>query len=332
MKRTHVLVVDDDEYIRITLERAIKNFQCDCSVAKSANDALKVLEEKNVDVVITDIVMQGLDGIELTEIVKEKYDTDVIVMTGFAEDIKYEDIIRKGASDFIIKPVSPKEIIVRLNRVLKERTVIAERNQKEEELKRSFKKLKRVIDQTVKALISQLEKRDPYTAGHQQRVAKIACFIAEEMALSEKCIEGIHIAGLVHDIGKIGVPSEILNKSGKLSKNEFNLVKEHPQIGYDIIKNIEFEQPIAQIILQHHERMNGSGYPQGLSGENIKIEARILAVADVIEACLKHRPYRPALDRDKASDEISINRGILYDTKVVDVCLKLFNDNKFIFD
>ena len=146
------------------------------------------------------------------------------------------------------------------------------------------------------------------------------------MNLSNEQIEGIRIAGILHDIGKISVPTDVLNKPGILSKHEIGLIKEHSQVGYDIMKDIDFSQPIAQVILQHHEKMDGSGYPQGISGENIIQEARILAVADTVEAMVSHRPYIPAIGMDKAFEEISQNRGILYDPEVVDVCMKLFNN------
>ncbi len=152
------------------------------------------------------------------------------------------------------------------------------------------------------------------------------------MSLSDEQIEGIRIAGLLHDIGKISVPTDILNKPGKLNIHEFGLVKEHAQIGYDIVKDIEFSQPIAQIILQHHEKMNGSGYPQGISGENIILEARILAIADTVESMASHRPYRPALGEKIALEEITQQKGVLFDPVVVDTCLKLFNDKAFTFE
>ena len=328
----HILVVDDEKDIRDILQRTIIAAGYDCSIAENVEDALKVLEEKNVDVAITDIVMPGLDGIELTGIVKKKYDADVIVMTGFVEDYKYEEIVDKGASDLIQKPINNKEVLVRLKRVVKERAVLAERDQAEEELRKSYKKLRNVLEKTVGALTSALEKRDPYTAGHQQRVSKLACAIAKKMSLSDERIEGIRIAGLLHDIGKISVPTDVLNKPGKLSKHEFGLIKDHSEVGYDIMKDIEFSQPIAQIILQHHERMNGSGYPQGISGKNIILEARVLAVADIVESMVSHRPYRPALGIDMAFENISQNSGALYDSEVVDMCMKLFNENKFTFD
>ena len=327
----HILVVDDEEAVRSMLQQAIKGAGYNCSNVGNAEDALKVLEEKNVDVVITDIKMSGISGIELTGIVKEKYDSDVIVMTGFTEESIYEKVIEKGARDFIQKPFSFKEMLIRLKHVINERAIFSEWNRAEKELKHSLMKLERVLEETVHALASALEKRDPYTAGHQQRVTKLACAISKEMGLSDEEISGIRIAGLLHDIGKISIPIDILNKSGKLNKNELNLIKEHPQVGYDILKDVEFEQPIARIILQHHEMMNGTGYPEGLSGEDIILQARILAVSDVVEAMASHRPYRPALGINKALDEISQNSSVLYDNKVVNMCLKLFNEKRFMF-
>ena len=328
----HILVVDDEEPVINMLQKAIKGAGYDCSNAGNAIDALKVLEEKNVDVVITDIEMPGLNGIELTKIVKEKYDSDVIVITGYARDLKYEEVIERGAHDFMRKPFSIEEMLIRVKHVLNDRTIFSEWNRAEKELKHSLMKLERVLEETVNALASAFEKRDPYTTGHQQRVTKLACAISKEMGLSDEQIGGIHIAGLLHDIGKISLPIDILNKPCKLSKHELNLIEEHPQAGYDILKDVEFDQPIAQIILQHHERINGSGYPDGLSGKDIILQARILAVSDVVEAMASHRPYRPALGIDKALDEISQNRGVLYDNKVVNMCLKLFNEKRFMFE
>jgi PAS domain S-box-containing protein/putative nucleotidyltransferase with HDIG domain len=209
---------------------------------------------------------------------------------------------------------------------------ITERKQAEEELKQSFEKLQRIFEGTVHALASAVEMRDPYTAGHQRRVANLACAIAKEMGLSEEQISGLRMAGLIHDIGKISVPVQILSKRGGLNDLEFDMIKTHPQVGHDILKTIEFPWPVAQIVLQHHERMDGSGYPAGLSGEGILMEARILSVADVVEAMASHRPYRSALGVDKALEEISQNRGVLYDPEVVDACLKLFTEKGFTFE
>ncbi|UCG79942.1 MAG: HD-GYP domain-containing protein, partial [Desulfobacterales bacterium] len=174
-----------------------------------------------------------------------------------------------------------------------------------------------------------VETRDPYTAGHQQRVAELARAIATELGISEDRIQGIRLAGVIHDIGKISVPGEILSKPGKISENELGIIKDHSQVGHDILKPVDFPWPIAQIVQQHHEKMDGSGYPGGVSGENILLEARILTVADVVEAMASHRPYRAALGIDVALSEISKGRGTLYDPKVVDACLRLFKDKGY---
>jgi len=330
----HILVVEDDELIRDMIKQNVESAGYECSIAESGIDALKFLDagNKNVDVILTDIRMPGLDGIELTMKVKDKHDSDVIVMTGFAEDFTYEKVIEGGASDFFQKPINPRELMLRLKRVLKERILLAERNQADAELKQSFEKLRRAQDQTVVALASASEIRDPYTSGHQQRVTKLACSIAENMNLTENFIEGLRIAGLLHDIGKISVPAEILSKPGKITQDEYNIIKQHCQIGYEILKGIEFPWPVAQIVLQHHERINGSGYPQGLAGEEILLESKILSVADVIEAMSSHRPYRPGLGIDKALDEVMRNKSTFFDPVVADTCWDLFSTGKFNFE
>ncbi|MFQ6094406.1 MAG: HD domain-containing phosphohydrolase, partial [bacterium] len=210
-------------------------------------------------------------------------------------------------------------------------TDITEHKQVEEELQRSLERLRRTFDEVVNALASAIKTRNPYTAGHQRRVTQLACAIAEEMGLSEEQIEGIRVAGLIHDIGKINVPFEILSNPDGLTEFEYSIIKAHPRIGYDILKTVEFPWPVAEIVLQHHERLDGSGYPQGLSGEGIMLEARILGVADVVDAMTSHQPYRPALGIYKALEEISQNRGVLYDPGVVGACLKLFKQKGFEF-
>ena len=210
-------------------------------------------------------------------------------------------------------------------------TDISHRIQTEEELKLRTEKLQEALEATVQAMAFTIETRDPYTAGHQRRVTRLACAIAKEMNLPEDKIEGLRMAGDLHDIGKISVPAEILSKPGPISEVEYNVIKTHPQVGYEILKNIEFPWPIAQIVQQHHERMNGSGYPMGLKGNKILMEARILAVADVVEAMATHRPYHPAQPIEMALDEISDNKGKLYDPQVVDACLRLFKNKGFKF-
>lgn len=200
------------------------------------------------------------------------------------------------------------------------------------EHKQAEGKLKKTMDATIETMSKIIEAKDPYTSGHQQRVSQLATAIAKELNFSEDKVEGIRVASLIHDIGKIGLPTEILSKPGKLSDIESNLIREHSQIGYDILKSNDFSHPVANIILQHHERLNGSGYPNHLKGDEILLEAKIIGIADVVEAMSSHRPYRPALGIDAALEEISQNRGILYDSEVVDACLKLFKEKGFRFE
>ena len=209
---------------------------------------------------------------------------------------------------------------------------ITEHKRAEDALQRSLNKLERILDETVDALASAVETRDPYTAGHQRRVANLAFVMAKEMGLSKEQINGIHMAAIIHDIGKIHVPAEILSKPTRLTNAEFDIVKTHAQVGYDILKSIEFPWPVADVIRQHHERMNGSGYPQGLKKEDILLEAGILAVADVVEAMSSYRPYRPARSWGETFDEITKNRVTLYEPHAVDICLELFKKKNFKFE
>jgi len=208
---------------------------------------------------------------------------------------------------------------------------ITKRKFAEQDLKNSLKSLQDLTDAGIKAITLIVEKRDPYTAGHQQRVSSLAYAIASEMGYEGAFLEGIRVVGLLHDVGKIGVPIEILSKPGRISEDEFRMIKTHPMVGHEILKGIEFSRPIADIILQHHEKLDGSGYPNGLKGNEISIEARIISVADVVEAMSSHRPYRPALGIENALSEILNNKGILYDDIVVDTCVKLFKEKKFEF-
>jgi len=202
----------------------------------------------------------------------------------------------------------------------------------EKELKRSVENLQRTLNTTIEAISLMGEMRDPYTAGHERRVAQLACAIAREIGMTDDQMEGVRVCAFLHDIGKIVVPAEILSKPSELNEYEYGIVKSHPKVGYDILKRLEFPWPVAQIVLQHHEMLDGSGYPAGLKGEEIVLEARILAVADVVEAMSGHRPYRAALGIDKALEEISRNKDVLYDAKTVDACMRLFMEKGFRFE
>ena len=208
-------------------------------------------------------------------------------------------------------------------------TNITERKRADDELQRTLDNLKKAFAANVQVMVSAVEMRDPYTAGHQSRVADLTCAIAMEMGLPPDKIEGSRMAGSIHDIGKLSIPAEILSKPAKLTDIELTLIKEHSQRGYEILKNVESPWPLAQIVYQHHERMDGSGYPRNLKGDEILMEARILAVADVVEAMASHRPYRPALGIETALKEIEKKKGIFYDDTVVDACLRVFREKGY---
>jgi PAS domain S-box-containing protein/putative nucleotidyltransferase with HDIG domain len=208
---------------------------------------------------------------------------------------------------------------------------ITNRKTAESALKDSYERLHKTVDGIISTIATMSETRDPYTAGHQRQVSRLAHAIAGELNFDASTCESIRIAGIVHDIGKLAVPAEILSKPGKLSHAEFAIIKRHPEVGSEMLKNIDFPWPICNIILQHHERLDGSGYPAGLKGGDICPEARILAVSDVVEAIASHRPYRPALGIETALDEIIKYKGIKYDTEAVDACVRLINDKGFSF-
>jgi putative nucleotidyltransferase with HDIG domain len=205
----------------------------------------------------------------------------------------------------------------------------AKQIQIEKKLRQSYKKLQHTLEDIIEVITKVVEIRDLYLVGHQEKVSKLATKIAQEMGLSTDKIEGIRISSLIHDIGKISIPNEILNNPNRLIDIEMDLIKNHPKIAYDILKTINFPWPVAGIILQHHEMINGSGYPNKLKSNEILIEAKIIAVADVIEAMSSNRPYRSAHSIEEALEEISKNKGILYDPEVVDVCITLFKEKGF---
>ncbi len=237
--------------------------------------------------------------------------------------------LRKSHDELELRVQERTAELAKINETLQ--TQIAKRKDTEKELKHSVGKLRKAMGEIVHVVALTIEVRDPYTAGHQRHVADLARTIAKEMGLPEDQINGTYMAGLIHDMGKISVPAEILSKPSILGENEFSIIRTHPQVGYQILKEIEFPWPIAQIVFQHHERMDGSGYPQGLSSKDILLEAQILAVSDVVDAMSHHRPYRPAFGIDEALKEVSQNAGVIYASKAVDVCVKLFTKKKFNF-
>ncbi len=324
-----ILVVDDDDDIRNILYYGITASGYQCYTSESAEDALTYLSSEPIEVVITDVQMIGMSGIDLCREIKTNYDADVIIITGLVNNFAYEEILAQGASDFIEKPIRLAEIVARLKRVLNERRIRDQLKDAARELSSNVTRFQNALEGFVQAIALAVEMRDPYTAGHQIRVADLACAIAEKMGLKEDMIYGLRMASVIHDLGKITIPGEILCKPGKLSEPEYQMVKTHAQLGFDILSKIDFPWPVAEIVLQHHERLDGSGYPRGLSGESIRIEARILSVSDVFETIGSHRPYRPSLGLKKAISELTDNCGTLYDKEVVAACIELLENENF---
>lgn len=263
---------------------------------------------------------------------KAKKNLQKTLKQGTIRNVEYT-LLRKDGTRFIGELSSSliKDIHGKPKAFIASTRDITGRKHAQEQIKQSSEKLRKAMEATIRAMAITVERKDPYTAGHQQRTSQLACAIAREMGLSEEKVEGLNVAGSLHDIGKIYIPAEILNKPGRLTDIEMALIKTHTQVGYDILQTIEFPWPVAQIVFQHHEMCDGSGYPNGLFCEEIVLEARILGVADFVEAFSSHRPYRPAHGIDKALAEISINRGVLFDPQVVDACLKLFTKKGFKF-
>ncbi|HEX2950532.1 MAG TPA: HD domain-containing phosphohydrolase, partial [Armatimonadota bacterium] len=201
----------------------------------------------------------------------------------------------------------------------------------DEKLEQNYRRLQRIMNDTIAAIAKIAEMRDPYTAGHERRVSELACAIGHELQMTPDQLEGLRVAGILHDIGKLYVPAEMLSKSGKLSDVEFGVIRAHTEAGYEILQSIDFPWPIAQMVLQHHERMDGTGYPNGLSGNDILLEARILAVADVVESMASHRPYRPSRGLESALSEIESKSGTAFDPEVVQVCIRLFREQGYTF-
>ena len=290
--------------------------------------------------------MPQVDGLEvLAQVQDTSAETPVIVLSGMGTMEDVINALRLGAWDYLTKPIGSMEILQHaVNKALERARLIRENKQQQQRLEQEVKKrtrelrfreqdLKTALVGIVDVVAVMVEKRDPYTAGHEQRVAELARAIGWEMGLDDERCEGLHLAAFIHDLGKVAIPSEILSKPGQLSSIEYALIQTHAQIGFDILSqaSVEFPWPIPTMVHQHHERLDGSGYPLGLRGDDILLESQIIGVADKVEAMASHRPYRPSLGLDKALAEIRRGRGSSYDPAVVDACLYLFTNKNFTF-
>jgi|GEM_PF-1489291 len=327
---------DSDEKLRKSEER----FRL---MAENARDCIVMVRLKPFRYEYISPVIETITGYSVDEFYNEPnllgriiYNRDAAKLEkmmddGISEHQLYEIRLmhKKGHLVFVesqVVPVVANKNVVGLQVISRDIT-----QRKKDEMRRRLESTKKALFETVKALSSTIEIRDPYTSGHQNRVAELAVAISKEMDLDNPQVDAVQTAALLHDIGKITVPAEYLSKPGELTEMEFNIIKYHPVVGYEILKPIEFHRPIAQIVYQHHERIDGSGYPLGLAGDEILLEARIISVADVVEAMSSHRPYRAALGLEKALEEITDHLGNRYDEAVGRACLSVFEKRDFIF-
>lgn len=338
-----ILVVDDEKSIRQTFEAFLTQEEYEVLTADSVALAIDMIERNELDLIITDIIMPKITGIELLKIIKEKNpDIPIVIMTGKPNLETAMLALKRGADDYLTKPVNRDTLIKTVKFAIERKELIEKKKQLETENTKYRDGLEELVEKrtdalqkamlgTISTIASIMELRDPYTAGHERRVGNLAVAMAIKMSLSKKQIDCLYVAGYIHDIGKMVVPADILSKPGKLSEIEFSLIKTHSAAGYEILKKVYLPWHVAEVVNQHHERINGSGYPLGLKKDEILIEAKVLAVADVIEAMAAHRPYRAALGIDVALDEIESKSGTLYDEKVAEAALALFRDDKYKF-
>jgi putative nucleotidyltransferase with HDIG domain len=333
-----IVIVDDNPNNLQVLSSILQEAGYKVRPALGGEIALRAVAASPPDLILLDIRMPGMDGYQTCEQLKARpatCDIPVIFISALNETDDKLAAFRAGGVDYVAKPFQAEEVLARvrahlqLHRMQRRLESMVEARTRElraanESLSQGQKQYRRMLEQTIQAIAMTIEKRDPYTAGHQVRVAHLATAIAERLAMPAEQLEGLRLGGMIHDIGKIYLPAEILNRPGRLTDTEFALVKTHAEVGRQIVSDVEFPWPVAAMIHQHHERPDGSGYPQGLKDGEIILEARILAVADVVEAMASHRPYRPAIGMDKALAEIRTGAGRLYDPEIVDACLQLF--------
>lgn len=330
-----VLVVDDEPHVIFPICEYLEKHNFKVYQAYETKTALDIWRKEKPLVVLTDVQMPGDSGLDLLKEIKEEYEqkTQVIIFSGMGSMDDIVDALRLGACDYLMKPVNFDILLHSINKCIEQYLFDQEKEDYQSELEQDVlkktKELQTMFNELIDSLSRVTEIRDPYTAGHQRRVTKLATLIAKEMDYDCKRIEAIRIAGMLHDIGKISVPSEILTKPGKLTKKEFELIKDHSESGYSIIKNVPFASisglDIAQVVYQHHERLDGSGYPLGLKDNEILKESRLIAICDVIESMSSHRPYRPALGLKVALEEINSKKGNFYDEKYANVATELLS-------
>jgi putative two-component system response regulator len=326
-RQERILIVDDEETIRRLVREALSNEGYQCQEAGNANQAMDKLLSNTVDRVILDIRMPGKSGAELLPEIKLRYpDTVVIMATAVTDNQTTIQCMKHGADDYFTKPFSLDDVILSVDRALEKRRLVLENREYqrhlEEKVQAQARKIRTSFLNAVTSLVHALEAKDEYTSGHSQRVADMSVAIAEELSLPRDNIDRIRLAGLIHDIGKIGVRESVLNKPGRLTDEEFQHIKQHPGIGEHILTPIVDDEGILKMVRHHHERYDGKGYPDGLSREQIPLGARILAVADAYDVMTSERPYRAAMSVETACAEIQRCKGSQFDAEVAEAFVR----------
>ena len=350
-KNLKILICDDDPQDRKLIRTYLQMIAGRDVITLEAGQTVEIQKAIDVgefDIVLMDLRMPDKSGSDWLKEIVEKQLAPVVILTGYGDEDIVVRTLQQGAVGYLPKRrLSPESLANTIDDAIEKwRGLMLSRGNFDqlerlasvdsvtgELIRQKFLKTlcKTIGCETMEALATIVEFRDPYTASHQQRVTQLACAIAKAMDIPGDEITGLYLAGLIHDIGKVSVPSEILCNPNGLSSDEFNIIKMHPTVGYEVLKGLDLPWPVAQIVHQHHERLDGSGYPLGLSGKDILLEARILAVADVVEAMASHRPYRPSLGLERALSEIVKHKGKLYDPDVTEACLRVFRDLAFEF-
>ena len=327
-KKGTILITDDETAIRRLLKQRLTSEGYECREAGSANWALDELQNNEVELVILDIKMPGKSGVQLLPEIRAGYPDAVVIMATAITDTSIAiHCMKLGAYDYITKPFNLDEVVLSVDKALEKRRLQMEvrdyRHNLEQKVEEQAKKIRSAFFNAITALAYALEAKDSYTSGHSQRVSEISAAIARELGLPQENINEIELAGRVHDVGKMGVRESVLNKPGKLTDEEFQHIKYHPEAGERILAPIVEDKEILQIVRHHHERYDGAGYPDGLSGDKIPLGARILAVADSCDAMISERPYRGAMSVDKACAEIEWGRNTQFDPEVAGAFLRI---------
>ena len=341
VRPARVLLVDDEQSILNCMRIFLVTEGYEVDTASNAEQAKAFLDKEAYDVVVTDIMMPGVSGVEVLRMVLSVApDVPVLLMTGDPSVQTAVDALRAGASDYLLKPITRSDILgtvrnaANLKAMRDQNRMLEQQNRSyRENLEQMVRDRTAALDRTVKSVIQAMSKlveiRDPYTAGHERNVADLSCAIARKMGLGDSFVQTVYYAGLVHDLGKISVPAEILSYPGKLNEAAMAVIRMHPETAHEILKQVDFPWPLAEVVVQHHERCDGSGYPHGLVRSGMRLESCILAVADVVESMSSHRPYRAGLGIEVALDEVEANSGRLYDAEVVRACVALFREDGY---